>query len=357
MFDHLKNKIIRGDRFDFSDGVGLYKMPLSELGYLANYANKLKNDKKVYYNKNLHLNHTNICAQKCKFCSFYRDKNDKDAYTMDIDFIKKNISKYDVSEIDEVHIVGGLNPDLPFSYYEELMSTVKTSISGVKVKAFTAVEIDFFAKKFRKSYSEILELLSAAGLDSMPGGGAEVFAERARNIICPGKLSGEKWLEIHKIAHQHGIKTNATMLYGHVETNEERVEHLIKLRELQDLTGGFQAFIPLAYHPVNNEIEKKYYTTGQEDLKQIAVSRLMLDNFKNIKAYWVMLTPAVAQTALSFGANDIDGTIHEERITDAAGSKSGRGIGEDDLINLIKSAGYNPVKRDTLYNELVSTLC
>ncbi|PID27412.1 MAG: aminofutalosine synthase MqnE [Candidatus Cloacimonadota bacterium] len=353
MIEEIVKKINNGYRLNFDDGVTLYKIEdINLLGSLAGKINYKKNGDKVFYNRNLHLNHTNICENRCKFCSFYRKIGDSDSYTIDTENLPKILKKYQNNIIDEIHIVGGLNPNLNFDYYLNLVHNAKLSVEGVKIKGFTAVEIDYFSKKFSLSIEEVLTSLMNAGLDSMPGGGAEIFSERARNIICPDKISGEKWLEIHKTAHQCGIKTNATMLYGHIETVEERVDHLMKLRDIQDQTGGFQCFIPLSYQPYNNDIGKKYYTTGIEDLRQIAVSRIFLDNFKHIKSYWVMSTPELSQIALSYGANDIDGTIFEEKIGNAAGSQSGKGMGEDQLLHLIRESGKKAVRRDTVYNEL-----
>jgi aminodeoxyfutalosine synthase len=254
----------------------------------------------------------------------------------------------------ELHIVGGLHPDWPFSHYLEMVSAIRKNFPRLHIKAFTAVEIDYFSRISGLSLVETLRSLKRSGLGSMPGGGAEIFAAGVRNSLCPEKISGERWLEVMKTAHQSGLRTNATMLYGHIETYEDRIDHLSKLRKLQDRTGGFQAFIPLAYHPKNTDI-KGSYTSGLDDLRTIAISRLFLDNFQHIKAYWVMLGEKISQLALKFGADDIDGTIIEEKITHSAGALTGEQLTAEQLSSLIKKAGRIPVERDSFYRKIKRT--
>ncbi|MCL6561241.1 MAG: aminofutalosine synthase MqnE, partial [Firmicutes bacterium] len=301
---------------------------------------------------NRHINHTNVCVNRCRFCAFSRPPGHKEAYTLSLEEIEEKAEQARSMGVREVHIVGGLNPELTLSYFEEMLRRVASAVPGVTVKALTAVEVDFLARRHDLAVREVLSRLKDAGLDCLPGGGAEIFAPRVRRLTCPNKISGERWLEIHAAAHRLGISTNATMLYGHVETVEERVDHLLQLRSLQDRTGGFLTFIPLAFHPKNTEMEKWGLapTTGYDDLKTLAVARLLLDNFDNIKAYWVMIGPKMAQIALSFGANDIDGTVMEEKITHSAGAETAQELTRLEMVELIKTSGYVPVERDALYS-------
>ncbi|MDO8746108.1 MAG: aminofutalosine synthase MqnE, partial [Thermodesulfovibrionales bacterium] len=304
--------------------------------------------------RNIHINPTNICVNRCKFCAFSRSKGEEGAYELSIDEIIQKLSTFNFqlsTPFSEVHIVGGLHPDWPFEYYPEMLSSIKKHFPKLQIKAFTATEIEYMSRISGKSVFDTLAALRKHGLDTMPGGGAEIFDVGVRNQLCPEKLSSEGWLNVMETAHKAGIKTNATMLYGHVETYAQRVDHLMRLRELQDRTGGFQAFIPLAYHPKNTEIGGSY-SSGIDDLKTIAVSRLVLDNFAHIKAYWIMLGEKVSQLALLFGADDIDGTIIEEKITHSAGALSGNAMTAEQLRNLIKKAGKVPVERDSFYREL-----
>jgi len=351
----LVEKVEKGERLTFDDGVRLMKSDeLLVIGYMADLVRKRKNGDYAYFIVNRHINHTNVCTNLCKLCAFGKKAEDPEAYTMTLDEIEEKAISCRGQKLTELHIVGGLNPDLKLEYFEEMLRRVRRALPGVVIQAFTAVEIDHFAVNENLSVEEVLRRLMDAGLDSMPGGGAEIFAERVRAKICEKKISGERWLEVQEIAHNLGMKTNATMLYGHIETVEERIDHLIKLRDLQDRTGGFLAFIPLAFHPGNTGLEKMGLsrTTGYDDLKVLAVSRLMLDNFDHIKAYWIMIGPKLAQVSLAFGVDDIDGTLIEEKITHAAGADTEQALTKSDLIKMIKAAGRIPAERDTLYKIL-----
>ncbi|BAI81167.1 conserved hypothetical protein [Deferribacter desulfuricans SSM1] len=327
---------------------------LDDLIGLGKKANKIKESKwgkKVFFIKNIHLNYTNICVSKCKFCAFAKDEGDDDSYSMDIDDIIGYIAKNGI-DANEIHIVGGLHPHHKFDFYVDVVKSIKEHFPEKVVKAFSAVEIDYFSKISDLSVQDVLKKLKSAGLDMMPGGGAEIFEPKVRNIICPEKISGDRWLEIVEIAHREGIKTNATLLYGHLESFEDIVRHLEKIRNLQDKTGGFIAFIPLSFHPENTFLSHLKPATGVDDLKVIALSRIMLDNVPHIKAYWVMLGEKTAQVALKFGADDLDGTIVREKITHSAGAKSKEGLTLDELVFMIKSANLIPVERDSFYNEI-----
>jgi aminodeoxyfutalosine synthase len=368
LFDLIENKVLSGKRITPDDAIALFNSDdIYALGRLANYVAVSKNGNHAYFIQNRHVNPTNICVNRCKFCAFSRSKGEKGAYELGIKEIIKKLKKgqriRDKEQVishresgirlspsyNEVHIVGGLHPDWSFDYYIELLKTIKKAIPDLHIKAFTAVEIDYFSKISGLSLKNTLISLKAAGLDSMPGGGAEILSGRVRNKICPEKINGKRWLKVMETAHGAGIKTNATMLYGHVEKYKDRVEHMLKLRDLQDKTGGFQAFIPLAFHPMNTKIDGAKYTSGIDDLKTIAVSRLFLDNFQHIKAYWIMLGEKIAQLALMFGADDLDGTIIEEKITRSAGALSGVTLTKGELINLIEKAGKISVERDSFY--------
>ena len=305
----------------------------------------------VFFINNRHINHTNVCGNRCKFCAFSADEGAEDAYTMTLDEVLDRARESLADGITELHIVGGEHPSLPYDYYLEMIRALHELDPDVHLQAFHRQRDRFLRQADRqRSEEEVLLELKEAGLGSMPGGGAEIFSERVRGIVCDKKISGEKWLEVMRTAHGVGIKSNATMLYGHVETLEERIDHLVRLRELQDETGGFGSFIPLAFHPANTELDKLPGTSGIEDLKMLAVSRLMLDNFRNIKAFWIMIGIKLAQISLHFGVNDIDGTVVEEKITHAAGAETEEAIAKDELIRLIRDAGRVPVERDTLYN-------
>ncbi|MEK6591173.1 MAG: aminofutalosine synthase MqnE [Nitrospinota bacterium] len=354
----IEEKVIHSQRLSFEDGVTLFNSPeLLDVGYLSNIVRERKNGNNAYFINNRHINHTNICINRCRFCAFSKDKGEEGAYTMTIEDVLKSAREYgvdlaDSGRVSEFHIVGGLHPDLPFQYYLNMMDALHREYPDVHIQAFTAVEIEYLSRIAGLSIKDTLIKLREAGLGSLPGGGAEIFAEGVRNKVCPEKISGERWLNVHRIAHQIGMRSNATMLYGHIETIEDRVDHLIKLRGLQDETGGFMSFIPLAFHPKNTELDSLSKTTGNLDLRVLAISRLMLDNFPHIKAFWIMIGPKLAQISLSFGVDDIDGTVVEERITHSAGAETGQSLSRDELVKMIREAGRVPVERDTLYKSL-----
>ncbi len=349
----IRAKIEQGQRISEADAVNLFETDdLLLLGELASLANRRVNGDKVYFNVNRHINPTNICVNRCKFCAFSRSENEEGAYEMDSDEVFSQAQKAHADGAHEIHIVGGLHPTLSLEWYEEVIARIKDAMPGMHVKGFTAVEIDHFANISGNSIEEVLRGLKAAGLGSMPGGGAEILAEETRLKICPEKISGKAWLEIMRTAHSIGLKSNATILYGHVESYGDRVEHMRLLRELQDETGGFQVFIPLAFQPKHSELASGSPTTGFDDLKTLAVARLYLDNFKHIKGYWIMLGEKIAQVSLHFGVNDLDGTVSQEKIAHDAGAESSEKMSREDLVSLIKEADKIPVERDSLYNEL-----
>ncbi|NOX60514.1 MAG: aminofutalosine synthase MqnE, partial [Chloroflexi bacterium] len=325
---------------------------LLTIGQLADLVNRrINGGEYVYFNQNRHINPTNVCAFHCNFCSFARTSDDQPgAYTWTPEEIVERIRPDVNPRITEFHIVGGLHPVLGFEYYEDVLAALKQAYPWIHLKAFTAVEIDFFAQLTGMDHETILRRLMDAGLGSMPGGGAEIFHPDIRRKICPEKADADTWLDVHRTAHRLGLRTNATMLYGHIEGYEHRVDHLLRLRDLQDETRGFQTFIPLRYHPENNNLGRRLdWTTAHDTLKTIAISRILLDNFPHIKAYWIMLTPPIAQLALHFGADDIDGTVVEEKIYHDAGATTEEFLDKFDLLRLIKAAGKT-VERDTLYN-------
>jgi len=347
----IAEKVFAGERLAFDDGVALYRSThLLQLGSLANYVREKKNGNVAYYIINRHINPTNVCVVGCPLCAFSRKVGEEGAWTMSIEEAIQHVAEGYSESVREFHIVGALHPYLPFSYYVDLLRALKDHFPHVHLKAFTCVELDHLAKLAGRPLRETIEILKKAGLDSVPGGGAEIFAKRVRDLICTNKISGERWLEVARAVHECGLKSNATMLYGHVETYEERVEHLIRLRELQDETRGFMAFVPLAFHPDNTQFSYLPRTTGFDDLKNIAVARLMLDNFDHIKAYWIMMGPKLAQVALRFGADDLDGTVEEERIYHMAGGQSPQALSRVEIENLIRQAGRIPVARDSFYN-------
>lgn len=349
----LLTKVEQGERLNFDDGVRLMESrDLLALGYMANLVRERKNGNKTYYIVNRHINHTNVCVNLCSFCAYGVKKDDPQAFTMQLGQIEEAARQAVEANVAEVHIVGGLNSDLPFDYYLEMLRRVKRILPGACIQAFTAVEIDYLTQLTGLSAEAVLKQLMDAGLDSLPGGGAEVFAPRVRAKICEKKVSGARWLEIQKAAHKLGMRTNATMLYGHIENTEERIDHLLQLRELQDQTGGFLTFIPLPFYPKNTQLGGTMgveSTTGFDDLKMLAVSRLMLDNFDHIKTFWIMLGPKLAQVSLAFGVDDLDGTVVEERIIHSAGADTEQAMSKKALIKMIKTAGRDPVERDTLY--------
>ncbi|HVC91958.1 MAG TPA: aminofutalosine synthase MqnE [Acidobacteriaceae bacterium] len=346
----IAEKVFAEQRLSFDDGVALYRSAdILAVGWLANWVREKMHGDIAYFNVNRHINPTNVCVAACRLCAFGRKKDAPGAYTMALEEAWQRAAEGYSEAVTEFHLVGGLHPDLQLEYFLDLISGLKQRFPKVHIKAFTMVEIAFLAKRSKLTIRETIEKLKAAGVDSMPGGGAEIFADRVRHIICDHKIDGDEWLETARIAHQLGMRSNATMLYGHVENDEDRVDHLLRLRALQDETGGFQTFIPLAFHPDNTALDHLPRTTGLTDIRQIAVGRLMLDNFAHIKAYWQMMTAKIAQIALRFGADDIDGTVVEEKIYHDAGAETPQGMRRADLVRLITEAGRVPVERDTLY--------
>jgi aminodeoxyfutalosine synthase len=347
----LEEKVRSGVRLDFEDGMALIgSNDITALGHLANIERERKNGDRAYYIINQHINYTNVCISRCKLCAFSRDASDNDAYTMSVDEIVKRAKSQYPRGGTEIHIVGGLHPELKIEYYEEMLKRLGEAMPQCHLQALTAVEVAHVAKVSGLSVSETLGRLKAAGMGSIPGGGAEVFSQRVRDLTCPKKIPGAEWLEVARTAHNMGIRSNATMLYGHVERPEEIVEHLIRLRELQDETGGFMSFIPLPFHPENTQMAELPGTTARLDLKIMSLSRLMLDNFEHIKAFWIMLGVKLAQVTLSFGADDLDGTVVEERITHSAGARTPQALTVREMKRLISEAGRRPVERDTVYN-------
>lgn len=361
MLKTIQDKVFAGERVSKDEAVELFETDdIFSLGNLSSYVAEKKNGKKVFFIRNRHINPTNICVNRCRFCAFSRSKGQEGAFELTIDEIIKKLSPSRLTShvshftpYREVHIVGGLHPDWPFEYYLDILSTIRKNFPGIRIKAFTAVEVDYMSKISRLSLEDTLLSLKKHGLDVMPGGGAEIFDSTIRSRLCPEKISGERWLEVMETAHRLGIKTNATMLYGHIENYKHRVDHLLRLRELQDRTGGFQAFIPLSYHPKGTEIGGSY-SSGIDDLKTIAVSRIFLDNFDHITAYWIMLGEKISQLSLLFGADDLSGTIIEEKITHSAGALSAESMTPDELIHMIQMAGKVPVERDCFYREIES---
>jgi aminodeoxyfutalosine synthase len=347
----IAEKIEDGTRLSKADAMALINSnDLISIGQLANKVKERKTDNYAYFNVNRHINLTNICVSRCKFCAFSRDKNDDDAYTMTIEEVLDAARSARHLGITELHIVSGLHPDLPFDYYLELISKLREAMPDVHIQAFTAVEIAYFAKISRLTIQDVLIQLKNAGLGSLPGGGAEILNHRIREAVCPKKASSEEWLEVMRTAHNLGLKSNATMLYGHIETLEERINHLLCLRGLQDETRGFQSFIPLPFHPQNTQLPEFKKPTAFENLKMLSVSRLVLDNFPHIKAFWIMLGLKVSQLSLLFGVDDLDGTVVEEKITHSAGADTDQSISREELLELIYATGRTPVERDTLYN-------
>jgi len=343
-------KVLAGERLTFDDGVALYRSnDLLSLGYLANHVREKRHGKRTYFNINRHLNPTNVCVATCRLCAFGRQPDAPGAYTLALEEAFRIAGQNGTEDVTEFHIVGGLHPDLPFDYYLDLLRGLKQRYPRVHLKAFTAVEIAYFARRAKLSVRGVLEKLKAAGVGSLPGGGAEIFAPAVRRQICDHKIGAHMWLRVHRTAHRLGLHSNATMLYGHLESEEDRVDHLRQLRQLQDETHGFLAFVPLAFHPAHTALAHLPPSTGFLDLKTIAISRLLLDNFPHIKAYWVMLGQRVAQIALRFGADDLDGTVVEEKIYHDAGATTPQAMTRPQIIRLIRDAGHEPVERDTLY--------
>src|SRR3954466_1345734 len=348
----IADKLDAGIRLNLADGVRLFDSPdLLAVGWLANREREKRHGPKTFYNYNIRIEATNVCVASCLFCSFARLKpGDADAYTMSLDEAWDKLRRRASQPLTEIHVVNGLHPDLPFDYYTELLRGFKRIRPGIHLKWFTAVEIAFFADLYGKTDEQVLRELMDAGLDSLPGGGAEIFAERVRRKISHDKCGSDRYLAIHKIAHRLGMRTNVTMLYGHIETNEERVDHMMRARALQDDTGGFQAFIPLAFHPDNNKMRKLPAPSATDTLRVHAVSRLMLDNIPHVKAFWIATGVEVAQISLWFGVDDLDGTVQEEKIYHMAGARTPEAMTTTAIRRLIRAAGRDPVERDTLYN-------
>ncbi len=356
LLNPIAEKVLARQRLDAADALALYGSPdILAVGWMANQVRETMHGNAAYFNVNRHINPTNVCVAACRLCAFGRKKDAPGAYTMALEEAWQSAASGYTESVTEFHIVGGLHADLPLQYFTDLVRGLKARFPQVHIKAFTMVEIAFFAKLYKTTPRDILLQLKEAGVDSMPGGGAEIFADRVRHIICDHKIDGGEWLDIARIAHEIGLKSNATMLYGHVENDEDRVDHLMKLRALQDDTHGFQTYIPLAFHPDNTALRHLPWTTGLTDIKSIAVGRLVLDNFPHIKAYWQMMTPKIAQIALRFGADDLDGTVIEEKIYHDAGATTPQGMRRQDLIRLIREAGREPVERDTLYRPVTRT--
>jgi len=348
----IADKLETGERLSLDDGVRLFACPdLLALGWLANREREKRHGARTYYNFNIRLEATNVCVASCLFCSFARLKpGDPGSYTMSLEEAWDKVRQRAHQPLTEVHVVNGLHPDLPFDYYLELLRGFKRIRPNLHLKCFTAVEIAFFADLYGMTDEDVLRRLQAAGLDSLPGGGAEIFAERVRRKICHDKCGADRYLEIHRTAHRLGMRSNVTMLYGHIETMEERVDHMLRARALQDETGGFQAFIPLAFHPDNNQMRKLPAPSATDTLRVHAVARLMLDNIPHVKAFWIATGVETAQLALWFGADDLDGTVQEEKIYHMAGARTPETMSTSAIRRLIRVAGREPVERDTLYN-------
>ncbi len=344
-------KALDGERLTGDDGLALYACPdINVLGYMANVVRERRNGDVCYFVRNQHVNYTNICNKDCSFCAFYVRAKDPAGYVLSVEDVRRRVLDQIAEPITEIHMVAGINPRLPYAYYLDIVRAVKETRPAVTVKAFTMIELAEIVRVARKPREEVFEELKAAGLGSLPGGGAEVLSDRVHDAIFPLKLTPDEWLDWARAAHRAGLRSNCTMLYGHIETAAERVEHLLKVRDLQDETGGFLTFIPLAFHPDNTELSHLPMTTGLQDLKQIAVARLMLDNFDHVKSFWIMVSPQISQLSLWYGADDIDGTIIREEITHAAGARTPQALTRSELVDLIREAGRVPVERDALYN-------
>ena len=350
--DDIADKVEARQRLTFDDGVRLFEAPdLLAVGWLANRERERRHGTRTFFNHNLRLEATNVCEASCLFCSFARLKEGMSgAHTASVEQILDRLRARAHEPLTEVHMVNGLHPGLPFSYYTDLLRGLKRVRPGIHLKCFTAVEIAFFADHYGKTDRQVLEELREAGLDSLPGGGAEIFAPRVRKKISYDKCDGDRYIAVHRIAHALGMRTNMTMLYGHIETLAERVDHMLQVRAIQDETGGLQAFIPLAFHPDNNQMRKLPAPTGTDTLRVHAVARLLLDNVDHIKAYWISTSVELAQTALWFGADDLDGTVQEETIYHMAGSTTPTALSTVQIERIIRDAGREPIERDTLYN-------
>lgn len=353
----IYEKVNKGERLSFQDGVRLYQTQnLTGVGYMANIVRERRHGARTYYVRNQHINYTNICNKFCKFCSFYAKKGGPEPYEMSLEEVRRRLEWHKDVPITEVHMVGGINPRLPYEYYMDLVRTVKDVRPGVHVKAFTAVEIVEIARVGKCSIDKALADLIEAGLDSLPGGGIEVLSDRVHAELFGKKLNGEEWKDVARAAARLGLRQYATMLYGHIETDEERSDHFVQLRELQDETGHFLTFTPLCFHPEGTELEDIQHPTADDDLRNIAVARLMLDNFEHIKSFWIMNTVPVTQAATWYGADDVDGTVHEYEITYKDGDFGNKSqvLTRDNMIKMIEEVGRIPIERDSLYHEIKS---
>ena len=345
-------KLEKGERLDFEDGLQLYELDLFTLGKYAYKKREALYGKKSFFNINRHINPTNICKDICKFCAFSANRKNPNPYTLSHDEVLKIVEDASKRGVKEVHIVSAHNDQVGLDWYLDMFKKIKEHFPHIHIKALTAAEVNFLAKEYGLSFEEMIKKMIESGVDSMPGGGAEIFDEEVRDYICKGKVSSDEWLEIHRLWHEKGRKSNATMLFGHVESRAHRIDHMLRLRALQDETGGFNCFIPLIYQKENNYLKVKDFVTGQEYLKTIAIARLLLDNIPHIKAYWATSTINLALVAQEFGADDLDGTIERESIQSAAGAKSSNGVALEEFVALIKDSGFIPVERDSLYNEI-----
>ena len=344
-------KVVAGERLSGDDALALLQSrDLLAVGALADHRRWCAVGDQVFFICNRHINHTNVCRNRCLFCAFSHDDGDAEAFTLSVDEVLDKARESLTGGVTEIHIVGGEHPDLPYQYYLEMLRGLKELAPRVHIQAFTASEVVHLAGLAGKPVQDVLLELKEAGLGSLPGGGAEIFSGRVRDLVCNRKISGQKWLDVMRAAHRLGLKSNATMLYGHVERPDEIVDHLLRLRALQDETGGFNSFIPLAFQPANTQLADLPGPSGYDDLMMLAVGRLVLDNFSHVKAFWINVGLKLAQVSLAFGANDLDGTVVEEKISHAAGVDTGQALEREELVRLIRSAGRTPVERDTLYN-------
>lgn len=356
--ERIHDIVLSGGRLGMEDGLALYRTrDVPGLMRLADLVRRRKVGEKAYFVHSLRLSQTNVCYVGCTFCGFQRKLGEEGVWDYDLPQVWEYVDRFWHPDLTEIHISSGHHPKRPWDYYLDLVSGLTERYPGAQVKAWTAAEIHHFTKitRPRLDYREVLSQLKDAGLVALPGGGAEIFAERVRKRIARAKVSADGWLEVHRTAHELGLPTNATMLYGHIETLEERLDHMLRLRQQQDETGGFRSFVPLAFQPDNNPLAEELgtrHTTGVDDLRNLAVARLMLDNFPHIKGYWIMITPELTQVSLSAGVSDIDGTIKDEKIAHASGAVTELGMSEQDLVQLVRTAGRVPVRRDALYNEL-----
>ena len=352
----IHDKVLAGQRLSLDDGLRLYACDdLPVLGYLANIVRERKSGDTAYYVRNQHINYTNICNKLCRFCSFYVKPKDERGYVLSPEQVAARVAEYDQAPITEIHMVGGVNPKLPYQYYLDVLRAMKQARPAAHLKAFTMIEIAQIQRIAKKPLEEIFADMKAAGLESLPGGGAEVFSDRVQGDLFWTKADSEEWLEIAQTAHRAGLPSNATMLYGHIENTEEKVYHLVRLREVQDETGGFLCYIPLSFHPERTELEDLPGPTGCLDLKEIAVGRLMLDNFPHVKTFWIMNTIEISQTALWYGADDIDGTVMDYEITRKSFTETQQRLTQAELLQRIVEAGRQPLERDSLYNIVADT--